>query len=153
MIQSESQGSRRIISPVGSEGQTIALVASALERHSRLHLKRPRRYKVRPAERREEIVERDLDASEAKRHLRVFSTEQIICADAEVEQAAWSDARRICVIVLFAVSWNHYAQGTTISRTARQDWRCGRGESGTTEKTNLGLLIRTQAERGIEIRN
>jgi hypothetical protein len=56
MIQTESQGSRRSISPVGSEGQKIALVVSALKRHSRLHLERSRRNKVGAAERREEIV-------------------------------------------------------------------------------------------------
>ena len=122
-----------------------------------MHLKRSRRYKVRPAERRKKIVQRDLvgdiDSAKPKRHLRVFSTEKIIGADAEIEEIARSDSRGIRVVVFLSVRGNHHAQSATIRRTARQDWRCWRREGAATEQSDLGLLIRAQTEGGIEIRH
>src|ERR1700694_6341418 len=65
----------------------------------------------------------------------------------------WRDARRICVIVRFAVRWNHHAQGTAIRRAARQDWRGWRREGAAAKQSDLGLLITRKRERGIEVRD
>ena len=60
-----------------------------LKRYSCLNLKCPRRHKVRTAERRKEVVERDLVgdvyAGESQRDLLVLRAEQVVSADAEVK--------------------------------------------------------------------
>src|ERR1700681_1850147 len=65
----------------------------------------------------------------------------------------WCDARRICIIIRLAVRWNYHAQGAAIRRAARQDWRGWRREGAAAEQSDLGLLIRSQRERGIEVRD
>ena len=60
-----------------------------LKRYSCLNLKCPRRYKVRTAERRKEVVECDLVCDvypgESQRDFLVLRAEQVVGADAKVE--------------------------------------------------------------------
>ena len=83
---------------------------TALKSHSRLYLKSARCHEVRAAERRKEIIQRDLvrdvDAGESQSHLRVFPAEQIVGTHAEVEQVARRNPRRIGIVVLSTICWN-----------------------------------------------
>src|SRR5205807_3363318 len=104
---------------------TKSVRCTTLEGHSRLYLKSARCHEVRAAEGRKEIVQRDfvrdVDSSESERHLRVFSTEKIVCAHAKVEQAAWRNAWRIRVVILSAISRNSNSEGATVRRSAGGD--------------------------------
>src|SRR5207302_704329 len=92
-----------------------------------LYLKSTRCHEVRTAERRKEIIQRDLvcdvDSGESQSHLFVFRAKQIVGAHAKVEQAARRDARRIGVIILSAVRRNSDPQGATVRRSASRDRR------------------------------
>ena len=83
-----------------------------LKRYSCLNLKCPRRYKVRTAERRQEVVERclvgDVDSGEAEGHLLVLTTKKIIGAHTEIKQVARHDARRVRIVILSSIGRNTY---------------------------------------------
>src|SRR5205085_3451061 len=100
-----------------------------LKRYSSLHLKCSWRYKVRPAERRKKVIEGhlvgDVDGRKPQGQLLAIRAEQIVRAYTEVEEMTRSDARRIGVVVLCAVSRNAYSQGAAIRRAARKN-RTGR---------------------------
>jgi len=75
-----------------------------LEVESDLSRKRTRRYVVRAAEGREEVVERvlvgDVDCSELETHLVLIAAEDVVVPDGNVEKATRRDPRRVLVIVL-----------------------------------------------------
>ena len=77
---------------------------SCLEVEAELRSVRPRRNKVRSAERGQEIVQRGLvcqvDDREAQAPLVVVAVEKVIIAHAGIEQVTRSDARRIVIVVL-----------------------------------------------------
>jgi|SRR5437667_6085518 len=110
---------------------------TTLEGHSRLYLKSARCHEVRAAERRKEIVQRDLvrevDSRESQSHLRVFRAKQIVGAHAKVEQATRRDARWIGVVILSAVRRNSNSEGATVRRSAGRYGRPRRGESAAAE--------------------
>ena len=69
-----------------------------------LSRQRTRRYVVRAAEGREEIVNSilvgDVNAREGETPLIAFALEEVIIAHRNVEQMPWSNARRIVVVIL-----------------------------------------------------
>ena len=78
-----------------------------------LHLIRARRDEVGAAERRQEVVERflvrEVDDAEPHAHLGLVAVEQVVDAEAEIEQMARRNSRRIGHIVFRAVRRDHDA--------------------------------------------
>ena len=75
-----------------------------LEVESDLSRKRTRRYVVRAAEGREEVVERVLvgqvDRCELEAHLVLIPAEDVVMSDGNVEKASRRNARWVLVVVL-----------------------------------------------------
>src|ERR1051326_2267318 len=83
------------------------LEAVNLKNVSDRHLIGARRYKMRSAERRQEIVQRDLIRQVRNREargdvVRGFRTKQIVRSDSEVEQIARLNTVGIVIVVFFA---------------------------------------------------
>ncbi len=83
--------------------RSIAVVA--LEVEADLGRQGARCYVVRAAEGGEEVVQGvlvgDVDGGEAQAPAAVlFAAEEVVLSDGEIEEVAWSDARRVLVVVL-----------------------------------------------------
>ncbi len=111
---------------------------------------------MRAAKSRKKVIKRDFVRNvyrgEPQRHFLALCAEQVVGADAEVEQVARCDSRRIRIVVRSTVCRNTHAQGTAIRRGARQDWGCWCRESAAAEQSDLCLLVRGEAQRGGKVR-
>src|SRR5262249_42842731 len=112
-----------------------ALLAQAiqLEVETQLHRLAPWRHEVRSAERRQEVVERFLvrqvDHRESQAPLVAIAAEQVVVADADIEQMSWRDAWRILVVVLGTVGRNLDSRRAVRSAgRASSQWRADRCE-------------------------
>ncbi len=73
-----------------------------LEMEGDLSRERPRRHIVRSAERREKVIQRVLvryvDAGQLQTPAVPVPFEQVVFANGSVEQASWSDSRRVLIV-------------------------------------------------------
>ena len=95
-------------------GPSSARLLLYLEMKAEFRRVAARRHKVRSTERRQEVIKRGLirqvDDREAQAPLVVVAMEKVVISHAGVEQVAWSDPRRI-VIVIFGTSRRYADQG------------------------------------------
>jgi hypothetical protein len=81
-------------------------IADFSEGDAQMHLIRPRRDEMRAAERRQEVVERvlvgEIDDAEAQADLPLVAVEQVVDAEAQVDQVPWRDAGRVVDIIFRA---------------------------------------------------
>src|SRR5580693_4785508 len=126
-----------------------------------LRRQRARCHVVRPAERREEVIERhfvgDVDGGESQAPLVAVAAEQVVLAHGYVEQIAWGNSRRVVIVVLGSGQRNGYVLravaccGTEI-RTERRTERSRRcRKHAPAEESCLELLIRSKSGHVDEI--
>src|SRR5438067_1095843 len=115
-----------------------------LKSYSRLYLEGPGRDEVRPAKRREEVIQRnlirDVHHRESQAYLVVICSEQIVCPSAEVKQMPRHDARRIRIVVFSSVGGNPHTQCSAIARRAGADWVRQRRKCRAAEQSDLLLF-------------
>ncbi len=122
-----------------------SLFRAVLEVEAQFSRIRPRRHKMRSAERRQEIVERHLvgqvDSREPQAPLVAIAMEEVVIANAGIEQVARVDARRIVIVILG--TWCRYLEpGRPVQRwVARDQWGTQCWGSAAAEEPGLYLLV------------
>ena len=95
-------GKPRDVPPIHPRGVT-GLCRALLEVEAEFGRVRPRRHKMRSAERGKKIVERRLvgqvDGRESQAPFVVIATEQVVVAHAQIKQVPRRDARRVVIVV------------------------------------------------------
>src|SRR2546425_3167060 len=126
------------------------LASKQLEVHTKLDLIGARCHEVRPAESREEVIQRflvrDIERGKPQRHLRMLSAQQVVSAYAEIEEMTRRDTWRIVVVVRCAICRNTHSQGAAMCVTASRDPLGRRRERVATKETNLRLLIGSEGQ-------
>src|SRR6185369_9267647 len=117
----------------------------------------PRGHKMRPAERRQEVVKRGLvrqvDHGEASAPFVAVPVEQVVVAGTDVEQVTRSNARRIVVVVFGAGSGKADAR-RVIERWIARRQRCSQGRHlASANQAGLDLLVRGEARQIDQRRN
>src|SRR6266852_6126894 len=137
-------GKPREVPSIHPRGVT-SLSTAVLEVEAQFSRIRPRRHKMRSTERGQEIVERhfvgQVDGREPQAPLVTVAMEQVVVADAVIEQVARVDARRIVIVILG--TWRRYLE----PRRPVQRWvACNqrstqRWGSAAAEEPGLYLLV------------
>ena len=110
---------------------------------------RPRRNKVRSAERRQEVVQRGLvrqvDDCESQAPLVTVTVEEVVISHAGIEQVPRSDPRRIVIVILRSRRRYPKPRRPVLRRRTRDQWSGQRREDAPAEKPGLHLLVRAEA--------
>jgi Tol biopolymer transport system component len=100
-----------------------------LEVEPNLRRHRPRRYIVRAAERRKEVIQRrfvgHIDGGQRKTQFVMIPLEQVVVADRDVEQVTGRDTRWIVVVILSSRSRDLYQRRSVLIAWACSRQRCG----------------------------
>src|SRR5882672_10419712 len=134
----------REVPPIHPRGVT-SLFRAVLEVEAQFGRIRPRRHKMRSAERGEKIVERHLvgqvDGRQAQTPLVTVAMEEVIISNAGIEQVARVDARRIVIVILRSRCRYLEPCRPVQSRVARNQWSTQRWGSAAAEEPGLYLLV------------
>src|SRR6478609_9171302 len=83
-----------------------------------LELDRPRRHKVRAAERGQEVVESlsvcEIDDGQAHTYLRSLAVQEVVHAQPQIQEMPRRDARRVADIIRGAIRGNDQARGAAV---------------------------------------
>src|SRR5207249_7089413 len=127
--------------------ETHATPGTRSERYAKLNLVRSRRDEVGPAECRKEVVQRFLvrqvDDAHAHTELGLLSVQDVVDADAQIEEMSWRDPRRVCHIVRRTLGGDPEACCTEVRRRATRagERDVASGSLATAEESDRRLLI------------
>src|SRR5712664_1061678 len=134
------------LGPANPSSRGMGMFRAALEVEAEFGRIRPRRHKMRSAERGQEIVERHLigqvDGREPQAPLVTIAMEEAAVSTAGIEQVARVDAWRIVVVILRSTC-RYLEPGRPVqSRVARNQRSTQRWGSAAAEEPGLYLLVR-----------
>src|SRR5947207_6711597 len=126
-------------------GPSTARLLLYLEMKAEFRRVAARRHKVRSTERRQEVIKRGLirqvDDREAQAPLVVVAMEKVVISHAGIEQVAWSDSRRVVIVILRSRSRYLEPRRAVRRGVARHQWSAQCGENAPAEETSLDLLV------------